>query len=158
MIKIWQCWLQLKLELKLSIFMFETKEKFFFWVSSSIHESCNRWNCGNLRKNYVTVWTARNFQCEIFWAKNFLRTGRSAPARDDPWEFRFYLTHHPLFIVHGGGVVKILRRDNNYPSAAANEGNYNCLAALHASTLTPTSLTFCSNFKVFHKIRVAMWL
>ena len=66
-------------------------------------------------------------------------------------------TQHPLFIVHGGGVVKILRRDNNYPSAA-NEGNYNCLAALHASTLTPTSLTFCSYFKVFHQIRVPVWL
>ena len=150
-------WLQLqpKLVMVKSRYPFETGAKIFLRLGPSIHER-NRWNCGNFWKNYVTVWTARNFHCvKYFEQKRFLRTGPSEPAWDDPWEFRFYLTH-PLFIVHGT-VKKILLGTTIRPLLMRG-----IIIARRPCMLLPlcfdTTLNLCSYFKVFRKIRVSVRL
>ena len=93
-------------------------------LGPSIHV-CNRWNCGNLGKNYVTVWTAwiaissvKHFEQKLSW--ELAQAPRHEMIQLGWWEFYFTHTQHPLFIVPAVNIIRL--QDNNY---LANEGNHN---------------------------------
>ena len=85
---------------------------------------CDRLNC-----------FIRNFQCEIFWAKTFLRPSGMRGSKS--LVGRFYLKRAPS---HGGALVHCPPWENNRTAwqlpSSANEGNYNCRrTTLHAALL-----------------------
>ena len=101
---------------------------------------CDRLNCLN-----------RNFQCETFWAKTFLRTGPSAEARDDPTRLVGILLHpHTTPLVHCPCCEYNPRGPSRTTITWLMRGIIigGGLACCHRA-LTPT-LALCSYFKASH--------
>ena len=111
---------------------------------------CDRLNC-----------FIRNFQCETFWAKTFLRPSGMRGSKS--LVGRFYLKRAPS---HGGALVHCPPWENNRTAwqlpSSANEGNYNCWTTLHAALLwhhplpsLPFTSWIMSHYKVWLEFSVS---